>query len=1142
MALILPPKRWGWEKPPAGAQINWGDPLAAGLVSAMLFADQGGQNLLDSASRKLATTTGSPSPLWTPSRPPLGNSLGFIGADLQGVNLGTPTELTSISTVITVMVGFMMNAADVTANNNNNPVIAAQDIDTTGTRHFSWALDVNGGNQLRWYLNGSSVLTSATMVGGVPQIAAGTFNSISGLMALYQNGIQRATTAGPVAIPANTATPITYGWRQWSPSVYMGNSGNAGFWGGQIGFAYIWARELKPADIRDLYVEPYRLFLPQAPSSRHFWVPATSSSITVNAARGNGRAFGRPATVTATTPVAGARGFGRSFARPATITTGVVLNAARGTGRGVGRPAGVTGSASVTGARGQGRATGRPATITTGVVVLVARGFGRAFGRPGVVSGSAAVTGARGQGRAAGRPVSIFTGITITAARGQGRAAGRPGSAGGGKVVFGARAVGRATGRHASISTGATIHAARGFGRGVGAGATVTVPAPAGGAPAAYGIPAYGVPPYAGGAPGGAGPSLFDVTATASVVVTSRASAFQIHPPPEPVPGPFGLHDYEVIVVDKYGIAQGQIVSAVPTQIDWVLNDLGQALIDFYILDPSALLLPLAVLPGAREIQIWRDQTLIWWGWPTSVTYDAKQVHLTCSGLLFPYSKRSFGPITTNYLLNADFELPATLNVIPDWTAINCVANVTPANAVASPLLNSFMAQLQQPVPGEDAYIRQYVNVTDGGPGGGEGTFYDLSAWVYIDPTATFAPAFGQNGIFIQFIELLTVVAGPEIQQITVDTGAGQWVRLECGVEVPPNASGVLEIRLYAPQGVTYWDACRLTVQESVGSSIAGDDVQFIMEQIVTYAQDATRAKSDLAMPFAGPATGTVLERVYQFSDNSGILDALNEFPTIGVCDFEVTWDVTGHFRQFQIFPPAKGEVKYNYPITIDIPSTTDLEGGIDGTLVATTSRVLGQGSTGSSQDLGWAAFPSALGGRVALDGIFTQGSNIIQSATIGFTVDDIGEGVYCQTAGVLPIGSTIDSIVDSNTATFTSNQGGGALLNANAVLGIGGIVLDDVESALPDLPIGTLQGTAEGIVLRQSQAQFLPTARQRADGPNGLFGNVSTGDVVPVMFNYGWLTYGPVLMRVATLSLYPPTEELEVQLNVVPIGENAYG
>ncbi len=634
--------------------------------------------------------------------------------------------------------------------------------------------------------------------------------------------------------------------------------------------------------------------------------------------------------------------------------------------------------------------------------------------------------------------------------------------------------------------------------------------------------------------------TVFTTSVTATLVVSPSVYAYATFPPPTPVPGPRGLHDYEVIVVDKYGIAFGQIVSAVPTQIDWVLNDIGQALIDFWILDPSAkALLPLTVLPGAREIQIWRDQELIWWGWPTSASFDAKQVHLTCAGLLFPFSKRNFGPITSNFLLNADFETPATLDVVPNWDAIGVTANVTPADGVAAPLLNSFMAKLVQAGAGEDTYLRQYVAVT-GDPG--IGTFYTLSAWVYIDPAATFSPAFGQNGVFIQFIEFLTVAAGPAIQQITADTARGQWTRLEIGVEVPPGASGVLEIRLYAPQGVTYWDACRLTIQESVGSPISGADVQFIMDQIITYAQDPTRAKSDLAIPFAGPLTGKTLVRDYQFFDNGGILDALNEFPTIGVCDFECVWDESGHFRQFVIYPPAKGSVKYNFPIEVDLGSITDLQGGIDGSLTITTSRVLGQGSTGSSEDLGWAAFPSALGGRVALDGVFTQGSNIIESATIAFTSEDVGEGVYCQEAGVLPIGSTIATIIDSTHATFTSNQGGGAMLDATAVLGIGGIVLDDVQSALPDLPIGTLQGTAEGNVLRRSQTQLLPTARQRADGPTGLMGRVSPGDVVPVMFNYGWLTFGPVLMRIATLSLYPVTEEIEAQLNVVPIGENVYG
>jgi hypothetical protein len=623
------------------------------------------------------------------------------------------------------------------------------------------------------------------------------------------------------------------------------------------------------------------------------------------------------------------------------------------------------------------------------------------------------------------------------------------------------------------------------------------------------------------------------------VVATSRASGFVTFPPPLPLPGPSGLHDYEVIVTDKYGIAKGQIVSAVPTQIDWVLNDLGQALIDFWVLDPTAAILPVEVLPGALEIQIWRDQALIWWGWPTSCTFDAKQVHLTCAGLLFPFSKRNFGPVTTNYLVNPSFELPGGLGVIPGWDAIGVTSGTVGTTPDTPPLLGGQQAELIQATAGVDTYLRQYIPFTSSPIGDN----FDVSAWCYISPNAAFGPAFGQNGLFVQWIVSSTVIAGPTIQQITENTGAGHWVRLDVQLELPPNQTGVLEVRLYAPQGVIYWDACRATIPESVASPLTGCDVQQIMDLIVAYANDPTRGKSDLAIPFAGPATGHSLIRAYQLSDNAGVLDALNEFPTIAICDFEVTWDATGHFRQLQIFPPAKGSIKYNFPLEIDLGAITDLQGGIDGAKAVTASIILGQGSSGSSRDIGYAAFPCALGGRTAEDGMLSQGSSTIESATINFTSEDVGQGVYCQQAGVLPVGATITTIIDSSHATFTSNQGGGAILTAGPVtIGIGGVILDNVGSALSDLPIGTLQGTAETAIETGAQTQFLPTARQRADGPTGLFGQVEVGDVVPVSMKYGWLKIDPKLMRVTTVTLYPPAEEMECQLNPIPVGSNEYG
>ena len=77
------------------------------------------------------------------------------------------------------------------------------------------------------------------------------------------------------------------------------------------------------------------------------------------------------------------------------------------------------------------------------------------------------------------------------------------------------------------------------------------------------------------------------------------------------------------------------------------------------------------------------------------------------------------------------------------------------------------------------------------------------------------------------------------------------------------------------------------------------------------------------AFDFYGAPTGVLLNRVYEVSDNEVILDALNEFPQIGVCDFEMVWDATGHYRGFRVFSPAKGEIKYNAVIDIDVNATT---------------------------------------------------------------------------------------------------------------------------------------------------------------------------------------------------------------------------
>ena len=84
MGLILP-KRFGQDKPPVGSQINWGHPLARGLVGCWLLNEGAGRKAYDlSEYRNHGTLTSmaippTPNSGWNPGRTGIG--LSFDGVD-----------------------------------------------------------------------------------------------------------------------------------------------------------------------------------------------------------------------------------------------------------------------------------------------------------------------------------------------------------------------------------------------------------------------------------------------------------------------------------------------------------------------------------------------------------------------------------------------------------------------------------------------------------------------------------------------------------------------------------------------------------------------------------------------------------------------------------------------------------------------------------------------------------------------------------------------------------------------------------------------------------------------------------------------------------------------------------------------------
>lgn len=621
---------------------------------------------------------------------------------------------------------------------------------------------------------------------------------------------------------------------------------------------------------------------------------------------------------------------------------------------------------------------------------------------------------------------------------------------------------------------------------------------------------------------------MTDVSVTTFVLAGSPGShgfAVRATPtPPSPQPGPYGNHEYEVVICDKYGIAYGIVPNAVPTQIDWDLDAVGQALIDVPIQDPAfAALLPISTIPGVREIQIWRDQVLIFWGWPTSATYDSAQVHLTCSSLEWVLGQREFGPGYIYELLNPQFE-----QGLEAWTPVNVEA--MPDNVTVA--LGEFSARLIQTDAGEESYLSQTVTLDL--TARSTGIAFALSAWCYLDANYAYTgPANLQRGLYI----------GDNFGNISdCDIPAGfpfnTWTRLEVQPTDPdpcviaqPGVITEFEIRLYCPGGSIVWDAVNFKAYENVSVSPSPPatawDVADIIETILESAQQPFWTKSDLAFDFYGAATGVYLNRIYYSDTNQVILDAINEFPSIGVCDFCMTWDETGHYRGLQIYSPAKGMVKYNVVIDPSVNETTQLNGAVDGSQVGTVWRILGQGSTGPAEDLGFAAFASNLGGRIVDGAAVVAGNTTLETSTPQFTADDVGEIVYSLGGLFLP-GTYIVSYTNSTHVVLSTPS----QLNAIGFqLGIGGITLDQSAAALPDQPISTLQATALTNLLQTKQALALPAPRIRADGPNGLFGLIETGDIVFASADYGWLQIPPTAVRVSKLSLYPPTEELEPTL-----------
>jgi hypothetical protein len=232
--------RYWPQKPPLGVPVNWGDPLARGLVGCWLMNEGGGNivNDLSGNGRYILLPSGATQPQWQASTS--GPSLYFDGGDVTGgtgiIGNWNPYEFT---------VCIKCRVDDL---GSDRIILSAYGTDSSD-------------EVIRMYRVGASNAIRALNDYGVscigPVLATGTFYDViftssvaQGKAILYIDGKVVATdSSGIVAtIVPNNCVLGRYGWTA------------SAYWLGMIDHLSFYNRVLSASEVLQLYMTPFRMF------------------------------------------------------------------------------------------------------------------------------------------------------------------------------------------------------------------------------------------------------------------------------------------------------------------------------------------------------------------------------------------------------------------------------------------------------------------------------------------------------------------------------------------------------------------------------------------------------------------------------------------------------------------------------------------------------------------------------------------------------------------------------------------------------------------------------------------------------------------------------------------------------------------
>ena len=426
---------------------------------------------------------------------------------------------------------------------------------------------------------------------------------------------------------------------------------------------------------------------------------------------------------------------------------------------------------------------------------------------------------------------------------------------------------------------------------------------------------------------------------------------------------------YEVLVVNQAGTSYGTLTDPVVGRVSWELNGAGAAEITLATTDADA-----ALMTVGREVQIYHEGQLIWWGPIVRPQYGLSETTWQCAGLLWYFAHRFMGRADrVNQLTNGDFESSET-----GWTFVGVTHSV---NTNMSYVLEGTKSEK---LTGATADHATYAKQTWTHPTGGypTGDYITGSVWVWVSAADYVGGAIEDFGLVLRHRNAAGEILDAQWVSIDDDTPRGQWVALETGV-VDVVEGDTVDILLFPPHGVAYFDLATLTYMESLsfGYPAPGVDVATIIASIVDYAQDNlagfTHGKSDLNITTAGAATGTARQVAYQFAEHRNILDAITEYVRQGVCDIDIA--ITPTTRTFTTYAAQKGSL-YGTTLQLDV-NVADFTWSQDLEQAASSVVLLGPGD-GPDRPEGGALDATFAGG------VFT--SEIVEQAPDNTTVGQL--------------------------------------------------------------------------------------------------------------------------------------------------------